>query len=119
MDAGSGARRNPARYLALLALAAVVAALYLVVHHYTGPTASTQGAASVQTSSATTKPKADRTTVAAHPAPSSPEFYIVRPGDSLSVIASRSGVTLGALEALNPGLRADQIQPGQHLRLRR
>jgi LysM repeat protein len=118
MDAGSGARRNPARYLALLALAAVVAAIYLVVHHYVSPAASTQGTASAQTRTSTQKPKHDSAT-GSHPSPARPQLYIVRPGDSLSVIASRTGVTLGALEALNPGLRADQIQPGQRLRLRR
>ncbi|OBK40903.1 hypothetical protein A5658_19970 [Mycobacterium sp. 1245111.1] len=42
------------------------------------------------------------------------EVYVVMPGDTLSGIAGRFGVTLGALEAANPQITdPDLIFPGQ------
>jgi LysM repeat protein len=46
------------------------------------------------------------------------EIYVVKPGDTLSGIAGRFGVTLGALEAVNPQItNADLIFPGQVIRI--
>ncbi|QBY07620.1 M23 family metallopeptidase [Deinococcus metallilatus] len=42
--------------------------------------------------------------------------YRVRPGDNLTVIAQRAGISVAALKAANPGLRdADQVQAGKTL----
>ncbi|MCC5793963.1 MAG: LysM peptidoglycan-binding domain-containing protein [Chromatiales bacterium] len=43
--------------------------------------------------------------------------YVVRPGDSLSLIATRTGVPVGTLAALNGISDAHLIRPGQELRL--
>jgi len=46
------------------------------------------------------------------------QIYVVAPGDTLSDIAGRSGVTLGALEAANPQItNPDLIVPGQVIRI--
>ena len=47
------------------------------------------------------------------------KFYVVAPGDSLSAIASKAGISLGELEALNPNVPPNSLQTGQRLRLRR
>lgn len=43
--------------------------------------------------------------------------YVVKPGDSLSAIAARTGVSLASLEALNPGVDPRALHTGQHLKL--
>ena len=105
--------RNPARYIAPLALAAAVAATYLVVHHAIMPKHASTSTTTVQTT----------TTVVHHHgkagAPSSKaKFYIVKPGDSLSGIAAHTGVSIATIEALNPHLNPNALQPSQRLRLR-
>jgi len=103
------ARRSPARYLAPIALAATIGASYLIVHH-------ALGAGAVRT----VPPSA---TVPASPRPrgrySRRTFYRVRPGDTLSAIAAKTGVSLATLEELNPKLNPNALQVGQRLRLRR
>lgn len=52
------------------------------------------------------------------PAAEAASSYRVRPGDNLTVIAGRAGVSLSALRAANPGLRdANQVQAGKVLRI--
>lgn len=52
------------------------------------------------------------------PAAGAASSYRVRPGDNLTVIAARAGVSLSALRAANPGLRnANQVQAGRTLRI--
>ncbi len=105
--------RNPARYIAPLALAAAVTATYLVVHDALVPKHTSASTTTVQTTS----------TVAHHNAkgaatPSKAKFYIVKPGDSLSGIAAHTGVSITTIEALNPHLNPNALQPSQRLRLR-
>jgi LysM repeat protein len=52
-----------------------------------------------------------------HPKPLGPRFWTVRPGDSLGLIAAKTGVNLAKLEELNPRFRAT-LQPGERVRLR-
>ncbi len=106
--------RNPARYIAPLALAAAVTATYLVVHHALVPKHTSTSTTTVQTTS----------TVAHHhgtgrAAQSKAKFYIVKPGDSLSGIAAKTGVSIATIEALNPHINPNALQPSQSLRLRR
>jgi LysM repeat protein len=64
-------------------------------------------------------PSAVRPTTA-HPVSSNkPKFYIVRPNDTLSKIAARTGVSLSTLEALNQNINPNALHPAQRLRLRR
>jgi sugar phosphate isomerase/epimerase len=101
--------RNPARYLAPIALAATVTATYVIVH-----------------SGLTHKHPTARS--ATHVAPRLPvvrrrfakaRFYTVRAGDNLSTIAAKTGLTIASLEALNPKIDPNTLQTGQRLRLRR
>ena len=99
-------RRNPARYLVPIALAAVVAGTYLVVH-----------------ANLDTKPSH------AHHAPRPSDlprgkyrtatFYTVQSGNSFSTISAKTGVPIQTLQALNPNADPSALQPGQRLRLRR
>ncbi len=44
--------------------------------------------------------------------------YTVRPGDSLSVISERVGVSLEHLLELNPKLDGNSLRPGQKIRIK-
>jgi hypothetical protein len=99
-------RRSPARYLAPIALAAVIAGTYLVVH------------AGLTKKHAVSQPhsrRADR----AHQRFAKVKFYAVRPGDSLTSIAAKTGIPINTLESLNPRVDPNALQTGQRLRLRR
>ena len=106
--------RNPARYIVPLALAAAVTASYLIVHHALINKHSSTTTTTVQTTS----------TVARHhghsgPTVSKATFYVVKPGDSLSGLAAKTGVPITTIEALNPHINPNNLQPSQRLRLRR
>ena len=103
--------RNPARYVAPLAIAAVAAAAYMIVHHaimhkHTPPPAPVLAPQVVHPSTG-------------HRATTKAKFYVVRTNDTLSKIAARTGVSLATIEALNPNLNPDSLHPQQKLRLRR
>jgi LysM repeat protein len=103
--------RNPARYLAPLAIAAVAAASYTIIHRalmHKHTAASISAVQSSTTSSRTT-----------HKVSTKGKFYVVRPNDTLSKIAKNTGVSLGTLEQLNPNVNPDTLHPRQRLRLRR
>ncbi len=119
MDDGSGARRNPARYLAPLALAAVLAAMYLVVQQSSSPGATASSASAANGSAGRLREQTRRAGGQAQRQQSASQFYTVAPGDTLSEISTKVGVPLGTLEALNPGLQANAIEVGQRVRLRR
>jgi LysM repeat protein len=104
--------RNPARYIAPLALAAAVTATYLIVHHAVTNKHSSTTPATIQTTN---------TVVTSHGHSGSPpaKFYVVKPGDSLLGIAAKTGVPITAIEALNPSINPNALQPAQRLRLRR
>jgi LysM repeat protein len=99
------ADRSPARILAPLALIASLAAVGIVVatsHHGD----STQARSTVP-------PRAHH----ARPAKPRPRVYVVKPGDNLTVIATRTGVDLGRLQQLNPRIDPQALHPGQRLKL--
>lgn len=103
----SGRRWNPARFFAPIALVAVIAGTYFIVEH---------GLA--------TKTTTSRSHVIAHLTHSQrkyvrKKFYVVQAGDSLTVVASKTGVAVGTIESLNPNADPNALQPGQRLRLRR
>jgi LysM repeat protein len=105
--------RNPARYLAPLAIAAVAAASYVIIHHalmhkHTAASLSVVQSSTTSSHSGTT-----------HKTSTKAKFYIVRPNDTMSKIAARTGVSLGILEQLNPNVSPDALHPQQRLRLRR
>lgn len=53
----------------------------------------------------------------AEPAVAGPGEYVVKPGDSGMKIANANGVSIGALQAVNPGINWNGLKPGQKLKL--
>ena len=103
--------RNPARYLAPLALAAAATATYVIVHNslkHKHPTPAPLVA-----------PRPAQTKASGHTTVTKAKFYVVRPNDTLSKISARTGVSLGTIESLNPSVSPDSLRPAQRLRLRR
>jgi LysM repeat protein len=105
------AGRNLARFLAPLALAAVVVAMYMVIDAGLDKGGDGQPASTARPT-ATPKPgkggkKAKRKR----------RVYVVKPGDTPSGIAEKTGVSLEQLEKANPKLDPQLLAPGQRIRL--
>lgn len=98
--------RNPARYLAPIALVAVVAGTYLVVH-------------SNLPSKHSSAPHAARHRSVGHATVARAAFYTVEANDTLTGISVKTGVPVPTLETLNPSIDPNALQTGQRLRLRR
>jgi LysM repeat protein len=96
-----------ARLLAPLALAAVAAGVYLIVHSEVATQHET-------VSRSSTIPGQGHKRRHAHP-----KFYVVRAGDTLSAVAVKTHVPLSRILALNPFVSPNSLQTGQRLRLRR
>jgi hypothetical protein len=100
------AYRKPARYLAPIALVGLLLGVYLIVQHnlagHPKPRAATHGPA---------RPR--------RRASSMSRWYVVRSGDILGTISTRTGIPLTRLEALNPNIDPNSLQAGQRIRLRR
>jgi LysM repeat protein len=110
-DRGAMVRRSRGRFLAPIALAAAITGTYLVVHN-----GLTHKSSTTRSHVSTRPPAAPR-----HGRYARAKFYVVRPGDTLSTIAQRTGVSVATLQALNRALRVDpnSLQTAQRLRLRR
>ncbi|MHB8656710.1 MAG: LysM peptidoglycan-binding domain-containing protein [Solirubrobacteraceae bacterium] len=99
-------RRNAARYVAPLVLIGIIAVTVQVVRTGLKTTAKTPAAR--VTSHLTPVQRRFRRV----------KYYLVRPGDSLTAISARTGVPLGTIQALNPNLDPNTLQPNQRVRLR-
>ena len=102
--------RSRARYLAPAALIAAVVAVVIVV--------ADSGRSTPQPAPSRTVITGTKVLTRRHH-PRQRRFYVVRPGDNLSIISARTGVPLSTLQALNPGVDPAALQTGQRLRLRR
>jgi LysM repeat protein len=100
------AAHSRARYLAPIALAAVIAGAYVIVHSGLNAKPSTAH-------HAVSRPSAAFRRYARF------KSYVVQPGDNLTSIASKTGIALATLLALNPTVDPNALQTGQHLVLRR
>jgi LysM repeat protein len=105
-DRGAMVGRSRARYLAPIALAAVIAGTYLIVH--SGVTSKHATAQSHTAKRPSGRGKYRRV-----------RFYVVQPGDSLTSIATKTGIPLTTLESLNRNIDPNSLQTAQRLRLRR
>jgi LysM repeat protein len=105
------AARSLGRFLAPLALVAVAVALWMIVHHASSDSGSSSGTSTGQQATAT--PTATPRKKHKHP-----RFYTVKPGDTPSGIAAKTGVPLTTIETLNPGLDPQALSPGTKLKLR-
>jgi LysM repeat protein len=111
-------RRKPrpgaARYLAPAAfLAGVTIAVLLVNAGLNGRKADTTTTVPgpvthTQSTTTTTKGKLTR----------AKRFYTVQTGDTFGSIASRVGISITQLQALNPGVSSNALQVGQRLRVK-
>lgn len=102
------ADRNPARLAAPLALLAAAIAVVVVV------------AASRSSTPSSTPSSATRTAVTQSTRPArraAPRAYVVKAGDTLSVIADKTGVTLDEILRLNPDVDPNALQTGERLKL--
>jgi hypothetical protein len=109
------ARRSPARYLAPLALVATAVALFLIV----SPSPDEEREASPNRTSESNRPNDGEEGEAREDGErKGPRRYTVRPGDTPSAIAERTGVPLETLLELNPDLDPQSLNPGQRIKLR-
>jgi LysM repeat protein len=104
-------RKALARLLAVLALAATVVALVVVISDSLGDG----------------NPNSNRPRVGRHgqhgngkqgPGGKPRKFYVVQSGDTLSSIASKTGVSVNRLERLNPDVDPQILLSGEKLKLR-
>jgi LysM repeat protein len=109
-------RLSLARFLAPLALAAAVAAVFYVVKHSDigGGDAKKPAA----TATAPKKPTKAKKAKKAKRKASKARTYRVRSGDTLSKIALRTGVSVAVIEELNPGLDPQTLTVGRKIKLR-
>jgi LysM repeat protein len=107
------ARRNPARFLAPIALVAFAFVLYSVVQDGKDP-ASNSGAPSGATATATAPSKASKKKKSSK---KKAKTYTVKSGDTPSGIAEKTGISLETLEQLNPDLDPSTLAPGQRIKL--
>jgi LysM repeat protein len=110
------AARSPARFLAPLALLGFVVALFLVVSHSTSGGGSGNDAKTTQERPATSTSASDGGASTTH---KGPRYYSVKPGDTPTSIASKTGVPLTQIEQLNPNLDPQTLNPGERIKLRK
>ena len=109
---GPMARRSPARLLAPLALVGFVIALLVVING-----SSTGGGSSTSES----RPAATKTTTSTKKGKTTRKLrrrYTVKPGDTPSGIAEKTGVPLSKILALNPDLDDQSLTVGDKIKLR-
>ena len=114
-------RRSPARFLAPLALIAVLLAFVMVINNSGGSDSSNSADTTTDTSASTTKSAAKTTVTKAKRAvkkKAAQKTYTVQAGDSFNVIAGKTGITVEQLQELNPNADSGQLQVGQKLRVK-
>jgi LysM repeat protein len=106
------AGRNPARFLAPIALVAFALALFIVVSNTTGDGGDERGAqGTAAPAEATPTPKAEKKRRPRR-------TYTVKAGDTPSGIAVKVDVPLEQILELNPDLDPQTLTPGTKLKLR-
>lgn len=98
------------RLLAPLALVACVIAVGVVAMSSLGDDGSSQPASATRAETGTSTAKRTSTTARS--------TYTVKSGDSLSLIAEKTGVDVEVIVRLNPGVDPQSLRTGQKLKLR-
>ena len=106
--------RSPARFLAPLALVAVVIALFVVIGSSNNDSGTSGGSRGQSNSSQKQSSKGS----SGKKQRKSPRRYTVKSGDTPSSIAEKTGVPLEQILSLNPNLDPQTLSPGQRIRLR-
>ena len=109
------AGRSPARFLAPLALVAVVIALLMVVSSSKDDTGTGDKPGQTNSRSTATPAKGSKSSQRER---KGPRRYTVKSGDTPSSIADKTGVPLEEILRLNPDLDPQTLSPGQRIRLR-
>ena len=104
------AGRSPARFLAPLALVAFAFALFSIL-------GGGGGGGGEEPATTKTEPAATATATPKSTAKRKRKVYVVKPGDTPSGIAEKTGVSLEQLEKANPDLDPQLLAPGQRIRL--
>jgi LysM repeat protein len=107
------APRSPARFLAPLALVAFGIALFMVV-----TSSSTDPEAEAPNRATESQPAGSPNGKASESGRKGRRRYIVKPGDTPSSIAEKTGVPLEEILRLNPDLDPQTLSPGQRIKLR-
>ena len=103
------------RYAAPAAFLAAVTVAVVLIHNglQSGGSSATIPTATPVTSSTTTaKTGTTRTQT------TNAQYYTVRSGDTLGVIAEKYGTSVDILQALNPNVDPAALQPGQKIRVK-
>jgi len=111
------AARSPARFLAPLALLAVVIALFLVLSNSSSDGGSDGSSATTTEEQPASTPTDDKDDAAGGDR-KGPRFYRVKVGDTPSAIAEKTGVPLSQILELNPDLNPQALSPGERIKLR-
>lgn len=109
-------RRSPARFLAPIALIAVIVAGVMVVQNGRAPKSGGTSTTTTQSGSATTTTASSKKSSKSSKK-SSAKTYTVKSGDNLSSVAEKTGVSIEKIQALNPKLDAQNLQVGQKIKL--
>ena len=107
------AGRSPARFLAPLALVAFSFALFMIV-----TSSSTEPETSAPNRSTESRPADTPNGDEPERERKGPRRYTVKPGDTPSSIAEKTGVPLEDILRLNPDLDPQTLSPGQRIKLR-
>jgi LysM repeat protein len=116
--------RSPARFLAPLALIAVVIAFLMIVNGSGGSgggSSAPNGAAGTARTTTTSKRSArtkSTTTSKSGTKSAGPKYYVVQVGDTLGGIAGKTGVPLARIQELNPAVDPHAMTAGQKIKLR-
>jgi LysM repeat protein len=106
--------RSSARWLAPLALVICAVAVYAVVRSGSGNDATIAPATTARPSTSSAGSPAHTTAKATS---ATKKTYTVQSGDTLSAIASKTGVALARIQALNPNVDTRALHAGQKIKL--
>lgn len=109
------APRSPARFLAPLALVAFCIALFMVVNSSSTDTETEAPNRATESQPAGTANGRENEKARER---KGPRRYTVKPGDTPSSIAEKTGVPLEDILRLNPDLDPQTLSPGQRIKLR-
>jgi LysM repeat protein len=122
-----GTRRTPARFLAPLALIAVLVVFLSIVSgsggggatNSGGSSSSTTTAQTTTTTSSKTKRKSAKTrSRSGKSSTNGGSTYTVQVGDTLGGIADKTGVPLSRIQTLNPNVDPHAMVAGQKIKLK-
>jgi LysM repeat protein len=116
-------RRSPARFLAPLALIAVLVAFLAVVSGSgdsgnPSPSSDTTSTSSTRSTTTSTKTSTAKAKKKSTKSAGSDKTYTVQVGDTLGGIADKTGVPLERIEELNPDVDPHAMTTGQEIRLK-